>query len=147
MEGWRILGETTRQIRITKKVSLGSQQVQNPCVVDLFIHRTRLFSLSSALALSSHSFSEKQRANASVCLCHLVSNFSLKRLSDTIFVVGCLGFLNTLWSDLLKTRAYSACILIPVLMYILHSFGEKKILLPTLLVESVKLKYYATLKF
>lgn len=84
-EGWGVFGETTRQIHTTRKVAMGPQQLQNPCVIDIFIQRTQLFSLFSALALSPHSLLERQRTNMLVYLCHLVSSFNLKHLPDTIF--------------------------------------------------------------
>jgi len=84
-ERWGVLGGTPRQIHIAKKVALGPQQLQNQSVVDLFIQRTQLFSLSSALALSPHPLSERQRTDVLVCLCHLVSSFKLKQWPDTIF--------------------------------------------------------------
>lgn len=74
-----------RKIHIAEKVALGPQQLWNLCRIEVFIQGTQLFSPSSALPLSPHSLSKRQRSNVLTYLCHLVSSFNFKHLPATVF--------------------------------------------------------------
>lgn len=94
-ERWEVFGETSRKIYIAEKVALGPQQLWNLCgteiFIEVFIQGTQLFSLSSALALSPHSLSKRQKSNVLTYLCHLVSSFNLEHLPGTIFCLSWTG--------------------------------------------------------
>lgn len=135
-EGWGVLGETPRKIHIAKKVALGPQQLWNLCGIEVFIQGSQLFSPSSALALSAHSLSKRQRSNLLTYLCHLVSSFNFEHLPDTIFVdlEGENGSLQCLHPNLCLGTLFTA-------------LGEKKNLIIHPVLVSIGLKWYATLKF